>query len=149
MKSVLAFVLLIAAVMWMDNGILQAIIVVAGVLIAIYMASNSKDQNSWGEIPLLNNQKQNMKKTGFIILCALMVFQALITPYAIGRIQHNNVVRVIQNFGSDEGECTRFASDADIEEVLAVFNFPNVDALGEPTFWDYYMAGVITIEESY
>ena len=83
-----------------------------------------------------------MKKFN-VILLAIIVINAIITPYAIGKIQFNNAICTIQNLQSDE-----FGSDADIEDVLAVFNFADVDAVAEPTFIQYYQSGVITIEEN-
>lgn len=86
-----------------------------------------------------------MKKV-IISVSATLLLMFSIAPYFIGRLQMNAAEAVIQNFGNDDSDsCNQFATDAEIEDVLRVFNF-NLDALATPTFSDYYNAGLITIQ---
>ena len=55
-------------------------------------------------------------------------------PYFVGRFQYNNANMVIMNLTE--------RTDGEIEAVLCVFNFRNVDAFEQPTFADYYEAGL-------
>ena len=55
-------------------------------------------------------------------------------PYFIGRFQYSNACMVIQNLTEQ--------TDGEIEAVLLTFNFRNMTAFEQPTFADYYEAGL-------
>jgi len=55
-------------------------------------------------------------------------------PYFIGRFQYSNACMVIMNLTD--------RTDGEIEAVLLTFNFRNMDAFEQPTFADYYEAGL-------
>lgn len=80
-----------------------------------------------------------MKNTNTILAAYVgtlaIAFILSFAPYFIGRFQYNNACMVIQNLTE--------RTDGDIEAVLCVFNFRNVDAFSQPTFADYYEAGLM------
>ena len=55
-------------------------------------------------------------------------------PYFIGRFQYSNACMVIQNLTEQ--------TDGEIEAVLLTFDFRNMNAFEQPTFADYYEAGL-------
>ena len=79
-----------------------------------------------------------MKNTTQILVAyfgALSLLLALsFVPYFIGRFQYSNACMVIQNLTEQ--------TDGEIEAVLLTFNFRNMDAFEQPTFADYYEAGL-------
>jgi hypothetical protein len=83
---------------------------------------------------------KHMKK----ILLSVIVLGVLSAPYFIGKLQHNNVIAVVQNLMNDDGEDGEFGTDADIENTLAVFNF-DLKWHETPSFVDLYNSGLITI----
>jgi hypothetical protein len=83
--------------------------------------------------------KMNMKKIILSVAITLTVIFCL-APYYIGKLQHDNVVRVCQNFMNDDGEPGEWGTDGDIEDVLRVFHF-NLGVFDTPTTKDYYIAG--------
>ena len=66
-----------------------------------------------------------------------LVFLLSFTPYFIGKFQYRNACVVIENL-TDK-------TDGEIEDVLATFDF-SVDCMTEPTFSDYYITGLKTIQ---
>jgi len=79
-----------------------------------------------------------MKNTNTILAAyfgALAIaFILSFAPYFIGRFQYNNANMVIMNLTE--------RTDGEIEAVLLTFNFRNMDAFEQPTFADYYEAGL-------
>ena len=63
-----------------------------------------------------------------------LLFALSFTPYFIGRFQYSNACMVIQNLTD--------RTDGEIEAVLLTFNFRNMNAFDQPTFADYYEAGL-------
>tara|TARA_R110000868_G_scaffold1729_2_gene13872 strand:- start:2726 stop:2953 length:228 start_codon:yes stop_codon:yes gene_type:complete len=58
-------------------------------------------------------------------------------PYFIGLNNEHNAIMVIQNLTD--------STDSDIEDVLSIFNFPNVSCMEEPGYIDCYKSGLITM----
>jgi len=86
-----------------------------------------------------------MKNTHFDTALKCLLAGCLITllllPYAVGRVQFNGAVSVMQNLGN---ECNSgFDTDGEIENVLSVFNF-DLAWHESPTFADYWIAGYKT-----
>lgn len=79
-----------------------------------------------------------MKNTNTILAAyfgALAIAFALsFAPYFIGKFQYSNACMVIQNLTD--------RTDGEIEAVLLTFNFRNMTAFEQPTFADYYEAGL-------
>ena len=79
-----------------------------------------------------------MKNTNTILAAyfgALAIaFILSFAPYFIGKFQYSNACMVIQNLTD--------RTDGEIEAVLLTFNFRNMDAFEQPTFADYYEAGL-------
>jgi len=79
-----------------------------------------------------------MKNTTQILVAfygSLALLLALsFAPYFIGKFQYSNACMVIQNLTD--------RTDGEIEAVLLTFNFRNMDAFEQPTFADYYEAGL-------
>ena len=79
-----------------------------------------------------------MKNTNTILTAyfgALAIaFILSFAPYFIGKFQYSNACMVIQNLTD--------RTDGEIEAVLLTFNFRNMDAFEQPTFADYYEAGL-------
>ena len=79
-----------------------------------------------------------MKNTNTILAAyfgALAIaFILSFAPYFIGRFQYNNACMVIMNLTEQ--------TDGEIEAVLLTFNFRNMTAFEQPTFADYYEAGL-------
>ena len=63
-----------------------------------------------------------------------LLFALSFAPYFVGRFQYSNACMVIQNLTD--------RTDGEIEAVLLTFNFRNMDAFEQPTFADYYEAGL-------
>lgn len=79
-----------------------------------------------------------MKNTTQILVAyfsSLALLLALsFAPYFIGRFQYNSANMVIMNLTE--------RTDGEIEAVLLTFNFRNMTAFEQPTFADYYEAGL-------
>ena len=79
-----------------------------------------------------------MKNTNTILAAYFGTLALLLAlsfvPYFIGRFQYSNACMVIQNLTEQ--------TDGEIEAVLLTFNFRNMDAFEQPTFADYYEAGL-------
>jgi len=81
-----------------------------------------------------------MKNTNTILAAYFgtlaIAFILSFAPYFIGRFQYSNACMVIQNLTEQ--------TDEEIEAVLLTFDFRNMDAFEQPTFADYYEAGLAT-----
>lgn len=79
-----------------------------------------------------------MKNTNTILAAYFgtlaIAFILSFAPYFIGKFQYSNACMVIQNLTD--------RTDGEIEAVLLTFNFRNMDAFEQPTFADYYEAGL-------
>lgn len=79
-----------------------------------------------------------MKNTNTILAAYFGTLALLLAlsfaPYFIGRFQYSNACMVIQNLTEQ--------TDGEIEAVLLTFNFRNMNAFEQPTFADYYEAGL-------
>jgi len=79
-----------------------------------------------------------MKNTNTILAAYFgalaLLFALSFVPYFVGRFQYNNACMVIQNLTD--------RTDGEIEAVLLTFNFRNMTAFEQPTFADYYEAGL-------
>ena len=79
-----------------------------------------------------------MKNTNTILAAYFgtlaIAFILSFAPYFIGRFQYSNACMVIQNLTEQ--------TDGEIEAVLLTFNFRNMTAFEQPTFADYYEAGL-------
>ena len=91
-------------------------------------------------VSLIHNTKylNTMKNTNTILAAYFgtlaIAFILSFAPYFIGRFQYNNACMVIQNLTEQ--------TDGEIEAVLLTFDFRNMDAFEQPTFADYYEAGL-------
>lgn len=70
------------------------------------------------------------------LIITLIVLSSI--PYIIGLENERNVIIVCQNFTE--------RTDSDIEDVLSVYYFDNVDCFSKPTFADYYKSGLKTLQ---
>jgi len=79
-----------------------------------------------------------MKNTNTILAAYFgtlaIAFILSFAPYFIGRFQYSNACMVIMNLTEQ--------TDGEIEAVLLTFNFRNMTAFEQPTFADYYEAGL-------
>ena len=63
-----------------------------------------------------------------------LLFALTFVPYFVGKFQYSNACMVIQNLTEQ--------TDGEIEAVLLTFDFRNMNAFEQPTFTDYYEAGL-------
>lgn len=86
-----------------------------------------------------------MKKIIIALSASLILLMASI-PYLIGKVQFDNVTRMMQNYGDSDTEHFE-GTDGDIEDCLRVFGF-NIGWEDTPTFTQYYQVGWAVLMES-